>query len=88
MRPLKKMIDQFVSEDILVWSDNCCDFASPLVIVNKTDGGIRMAVDEFNMRLELTVNKLPYQPTLLQRLGGQYFAKIDNIWVYITNFVY
>ena len=44
MRPFKEMIDQFVSEGVLV-SDNSCDFASPLVIVNKKDGGIRMAVD-------------------------------------------
>ena len=44
MRPLKEMIDQFVSEGFLV-SDNSCDFATPLVIVNKKDGGIRMAVD-------------------------------------------
>ena len=34
MRPLKEMIDQFVSEGVLV-SNNSCDFASPLVIVNK-----------------------------------------------------
>jgi len=52
MRPLKVMIDQFVSEGILV-SDDSCDYASPLVIVNKKDGGIRMAVDyrEVNMQL-------------------------------------
>ena len=31
------MIDQFVAEGILV-GDNCCDFTSPLVIVNKKDG--------------------------------------------------
>ena len=36
MRPLKKMIDQFVSKGVLV--SNCCDFASLFVIVNKKDG--------------------------------------------------
>ena len=51
MRPLKEMIDQFVSEGV---SDYSCDFASPLVIVNKKKGGIRMAVDyrEVNLQLE------------------------------------
>ena len=67
MRPLKEMIDQFVSEGVLV-SDNSCDFASPSVIVNKKDGGIRMAVDdrEVNMQLESMANQLL---TLFQRLG-------------------
>jgi len=32
--PLKELLDQFVSEGVFV-SDNSCDFASPLVIVNK-----------------------------------------------------
>ena len=44
MRPLKDLSDQFVSEGVLI-QDNNCDFASSLVIVNKKDGGIRMAVD-------------------------------------------
>ena len=34
MRPLKEIIDQFVSEGVMV-SDNWCDFASPPVIDNK-----------------------------------------------------
>ena len=68
------MLDQFVSDGVLI-SDSSCDFASPLVIVNKKDGGIRMAVDyrEVNMQLEATANQLPYQPTLFQRLGGSVF---------------
>ena len=33
LHPLKELLDQFVSEGVLV-SDNSCDFASPLVIVN------------------------------------------------------
>ena len=56
-----------------------------MVIVNKKDGGIRMAVDyrEVNMQLESTANQLPYQPTLFQRLGGQrFYAKVDNLWGY------
>ena len=79
MRPLKEIIDQFVSEEVLV-SDNSFDFASPLVIVNKKDGGIRMTVDyrEVNLQLESTANQLPYQPILFQRLGGQQVLGITN----------
>ena len=52
LRPLKELLDEFVSEGILV-SDNSCDFASPLDIVNKRRWGIRMAVAyrEVNMQL-------------------------------------
>ena len=78
------MLDQFVSERVFI-PDSSCDFASPLVIVNKKDGGIRMAVDyrEVNMQLEATGNQLPYQPTLFQRLGGErFYAKVDNLWGY------
>ena len=57
MRPLKDLLDQFVSEGVQIQDDNC-DFTSPQVIVNKKDGGIRMAVDyrEVNMQLETTAN--------------------------------
>ena len=51
MRPRKEMIDQFVSEGVLV-SGNSCDFASPLVIVNKKDGEIRRAVDYREVNLQ------------------------------------
>ena len=63
--PLKELLDQFISERVLV-SDNSCDFASPLAIVNKNDGGIRMAVDyrDVNLQLVMTANQRPYQPTL------------------------
>ena len=58
------MLDQFVYERVLI-PDSSCDFAIPVVIVNKKDGGICMSVDyhEVNMQLESTVNQLPYQPT-------------------------
>ena len=66
-------------------ADNECRFASPIVIVPKKDGGIRMAVDyrEVNLQLDTTANQLPYQHTLFQQLGGQkYYAKVDNLWGY------
>ena len=79
LKPLKIWLDQFVAEGVLI-SDSSCDFASPLVIVNKNDSRIRMDVDyrEVNMLLEATANQLPYQPTLFQRLGGQFYTKVDN----------
>ena len=51
LKPLKTMLDQFVSEGVFI-SDSSCDSASPLVIINKKDGGIRMTVDyrEVNMQ--------------------------------------
>ena len=42
--PLKVMIDQFVSERVLI-PDVSCSHTSPLVIVHKKEGGIKMAVD-------------------------------------------
>jgi len=69
------MLGRFVSEGVLI-PDSSCDFASPLVIVNKNDDGICMAVDcrEVNMQLKTTANQLPYQ-----RLGGQnFYTKVDN----------
>ena len=78
--PLKALIDQFVSEGVLV-SDISCTHASPLVIVHKKEGGIRMAVDyrEVNQYLRVSANQLPYQDMLFQQLAGmQYFAKVDN----------
>ena len=82
--PLKALIDQFVSEGVLV-SDISCTHASPLVIVHKKEGGIRMAVDyrEVNQYLRVSANQLPYQDMLFQQLAGmQYFAKVDNLWGY------
>ena len=74
MRPLKDLLGQLVSEGVLI-QDNNCDFASQMV-VNKKDGGIRMALDyrKVNVQLETTANQLPYQPTLFQCLGGQFIG--------------
>ena len=55
--PLKVMIDQFLSEGVLI-PDISCSHASPLVIVHKKEGGIRMAVDyrEVNQFLRVSAN--------------------------------
>ena len=79
MGPLKALIDQFVSEGVLI-SD-----PSPLVIVHKKESGIRMAVDylEVNQYFRASANQLPYQDMVFQQLGGQqYHAKVDNLWGY------
>jgi hypothetical protein len=81
---LKALIDQFVAENVLI-ADHNCAFASPLVVVHKKGGDIRMAVDyrEVNQQLETTANQLPFQPTLFGKLREQkYLAKIDNHWGY------
>ena len=48
-----------------------------------------MAVDyrDVNMQLEPTANQLPYQPSLFQRLGGQFFLQKLTIYGIITNSV-
>ena len=56
--------------------------ASPLVIVHKKEGGIRMAVDyrEVNQCLHVSPNQLlPYQDMLFQQLGGQQYYGV-NLW--------
>ena len=68
LSPLKALIDQFVSEGVLV-SDISCTHASPMVIVHKKEGGIWMAVNyrEVNQYLRVLAN---------QQLGGQqYFCQ-------------
>ena len=81
---LRELIDQFISEGNLV-PISSCSHASPLVIVLKMEGGIRMAVDycEVNQFLKVSANQLPYQNMLFQQLTGQNFhTKIDNLWEY------
>jgi hypothetical protein len=84
LEELKKLIDKFVADGVMVKDDDC-PFASPLVVVQKKDGGIRLAVDyrEVNLQLNTTANMLPYQSMLFQQLGGKkYYAKVDNLWGY------
>jgi len=66
--PLETLIDQFVSEGVLV-SDISGTHASP---VHKDEGGFRMAIDyrEINQYLRVSANQLPYQDMLFQQLGG------------------
>ena len=52
------MIDQFVSEGVLI-PDISCSHADPYVIVHKKEGGIQMAVDyrEVNQFLKVSANQ-------------------------------
>ena len=74
------MIDQFVSERVLI-PDTSFSHTSPLVIVHKMEGGIRMAVDyrEVNQFLRVSSNQLPYQDMLFQQLAD---AKVYKLWGY------
>ena len=72
-----------VSEGVLI-PDISCSHASPLVIVYKKGGGIRMAVDyrEVNQFSRVSANQLPYHDILFQLAGQIYYAKVDNLWGY------
>ena len=63
---LKVMIDQFVRKGLII-PDISCSHASPLVIVHKNKGGIRIAVDyrEVNQFLRVSANLLPYQDMIV-----------------------
>ena len=81
---LRDLIDQFFSVGGLV-PDSNCGHASPLVIVPKNEGGIRMAVDcrEVNQLFKVSTNQLPYQNMLFQQLSGlKFYANIDNFLGY------
>jgi hypothetical protein len=61
------------------------EMASPLVVVPKPDGKIRLAVDyrELNNIIIETAHQLPYQQTLFECLAGKrYYAKLDNLYGY------
>ena len=74
MGQLKVMIDQFVSEGVLI-PDISCSHASPLAIMHKKEGGIRMAVDycEVNKFLRRVVF-----PPLNKRDLSSYIQRREN----------
>jgi len=83
LRQLKELLDQFVSEGVLI-PDNSCDFASPLVIVQKKEGGIRMAVDYHEVNLQLDGTAITIPAHAIPYSGQKYFPKVDNLWVTIS----
>jgi len=72
-----KSDDRSICERRVFIPDISCSHASPLVIVHKKEGGIRMAVDyrEVNQFLRVSANQLPYQDMLFQQLGGQLYYR-------------
>jgi hypothetical protein len=81
---LKAEIDRLVSLDILIPS-NSATGCSPLVIVPKPDGSIRMAVDyrELNKIIIDFAGNIPSMKSLFPHLAKKkYYAKVDNLWGY------
>jgi len=81
---VKAEIDRLVSWRVLEPVSDA-RIASPLVIVRKSDGNIRLAVDyrELNRCIVPSANQLPLQGQLFDQLAGQvYFAKLDLLWGY------
>lgn len=59
--------------------------ASPLVVVVKPDGSIRLAVDyrDLNSNIRYTANSIPNMKSKFPYLSGKkYFAKMDNLFGY------
>jgi len=76
------MMDQFASDGVLIL-DISCSHASPLVIVHKKEGSIRMEVD---YRESISVYQLPYQDMQFQHLAGQLVVLNWIIFTDIINF--
>jgi hypothetical protein len=84
MDKVKSELDRLESWGVIEKIDDA-EMASPLVIVPKPDGSIRLAVDYRNLNkvTKGTANQLPMQKLLFSKLSNQrYFAKIDNLWGY------
>jgi hypothetical protein len=84
MDTIKSDIDQLVNMGILIPVDYA-EVASPLVIVKKPDGGLRMAVDyrELNSQLAPFAGSIPDVHSLFPFLANKrYYAKLDNLWGY------
>lgn len=81
---LKDELDRMVEQKILK-PTNSASVASPLVIVPKRDGTIRIAVDyrHLNDNLIPFAGAIPDMKSMFQYLAGnRFFAKLDNLWGY------
>ena len=84
MLQLKLELERLQREGILV-PCNTAIGCSPLVIVPKPDGNIRMAVDyrQLNTIIEDFAGNIPGMKSLFPYLANKcYFAKLDNLWGY------
>lgn len=81
MDKVKADLDKLVSMGILVPTDHA-EVASPLVIIKKPDGDLRIAVDyrELNAQLSPFAGSIPDVHALFPYLAGKaYYAKLDNL---------
>jgi len=81
---VKQEIERLVELQILERT-NTAEGASPLVIVPKTDGTIRMTTDfrDLNLNIKYTANQIPNMRAKFPFLAGmQWFVKIDNLFGY------
>lgn len=82
LEQVKIELDKLIDMGILVRTKSTL-MASPLVIVPKPDGNIRLAVDyrSLNELIEYEAATIPYQKQLFPCLQNrQYYGKVDNEW--------
>src|SRR5690606_37920187 len=80
MPKVKTMIDQYVEQGVLERVSKA-RFAAPLVLIEKNDGDLRMAVDykELNSCLEANADSIPAAHDLFPSLAHKgYYGKVDN----------
>lgn len=84
MPALKVELDQYLLNGIIKRAE-VAEVSSPLVLVKKPDGNIRVAVDYRNLNQVLVpyAGSIPDMKSLFNFvLGNHYFAKVDNLWGY------
>lgn len=81
MVKLKEAIDDMLHGGVIE-PTNTAGFASPLVLVAKPDGSIRVAVDyrDLNLSIEPFAGTIPDMKSMFSYVAGNdYYAKVDNI---------
>ena len=79
-------LDKWIADGLLVEVHEPTRASSPLVVVPKPNGGIRVCIDlrEVNKGLVLDHFSLPNYKELFPCLQGmKYFSKLDNLWGYL-----
>ena len=84
---LSEVIEQLhrLEELGIIQRTSSAEGSSPLVVVVKPDGSIRLAVDyrELNSNIKYTASQIPNMKSKFPLLSGQqYFAKMDNLFGY------
>ncbi len=81
MPTLKTELDKWLSAGIIEQIHDAT-YCSPLVLIIKPDGSLRIAVDyrELNTQLMPSAYNIPNMKDLFQYLAGQsFFSKMDNV---------